>query len=520
MQNETAQTDRAGATPDTPEALGLAAILLRFLLAALILGVGIAIAAYWMSHRPKAKRRRPPAQARLVEVVVVRKDTHTVNVDAMGDVIPARRIQLTARVSGDVLTTAPTFVPGGQFASGETMLGIDPEDYELAIAQYEAELKRRQAELEQRSSDIEQRLVDIERAEIQMEQSQRQVELRETQVVRAQSAFKLEMGQQSVAKREYELLGQTIEDGDRELVLRKPQLESAQADHDAAAATKRVAMAETKASEAAKRAAEVNHQTALSAKKAGEASVAAAQAALDRARLDLKRTVVKSPFNAIVAERTVDVGSTTAPGSPVATIVGTDEYWVRVSLPVSELKWLQIPGITGSEGSPVRVHCRAAWGSGVTREGRIERFMTELEHQGRMAQLLVRVTDPLDLKRPADQRRPLVLGSYVRVKIEGAPLGDTVQVPRGAVRDGKQVWIMAEDNTLELRSIVVRWSGEEDVFVSEGLNNGDKLILSDIATPVQGMDLRTADMEPTTPSKRPPDGTKRGPSEAKKRAEG
>ena len=46
MQNETAQTDRAGATPDTPEALGLAAILLRFLLAALILGVGIAIAAY------------------------------------------------------------------------------------------------------------------------------------------------------------------------------------------------------------------------------------------------------------------------------------------------------------------------------------------------------------------------------------------------------------------------------------------------------------------------------------------
>ena len=146
--------------------------------------------------------------------------------------------------------------------------------------------------------------------------------------------------------------------------------------------------------------------------------------------------------------------------------------------------------------------------------------MTELEHQGRMAQLLVRVTDPLDLKRPADQRRPLVLGSYVRVKIEGAPLGDTVQVPRGAVRDGKQVWIMAEDNTLELRSIVVRWSGEEDVFVSEGLNNGDKLILSDIATPVQGMDLRTADMEPTTPSKRPPDGTKRGPSEAKKRAEG
>lgn len=522
VDNEKTKNEYDMDIQDTTQALGFSAVILRFLLAVIILGVGIAIAAYWLTHRPKAKRRRPPPQARLVEVMPVRKATHRVVVAAMGDVIPARKIQLAARVGGEVIETASPFIPGGRFAAGDTMLKIDPEDYELTIAQYQAELSRRQAELKQRSNDIEQRLVDIERADIQIEQSKRQVELRETQVVRAQSALKLEMGQQSVAKREYELLGQAIKDEDRELVLRKPQLASAQADYDAAGASKRVALAETKAAEAARRATEVNHQAALSAEKAAEATVAAAQAALDRARLNLKRTVVRAPFNAILAQRSVDVGSETAAGMSLATIVGTDEYWIRVSVPVGELKWLRIPGITGDEGSHVRIHCEAAWGHAVTRDGKIERLMTELERQGRMAQLLVKVEDPLDLKRPAEQRRPLVLGSYVRVQIDGASLENIARVPRTAVRNGQQVWIMTDANALDIRGITVRWSGETDIFVTEGLADGEKLVISDLATPAQGMALRTADMASKKPGKPDgaPAGAKRGPPKGKMRSEG
>jgi len=506
---------------DTTEALGLSAIILRLLLAISILGAGISIAAYWLTHRPKAARRRPHTQARLVEVTTVSKGTHRVIVAAMGDVIPAREIQLAARVGGEVIETAEGFIPGGQFAAGNTMLKIAPEDYELAIAQHEAELSKRQAELKQRSNDIEQRLVDIERADIQIEQSKSQVELREAQAVRAQSALKLEMGQQSVAKRQYKLLGQTIQDEDRGLVLRKPQLEAAQADRDGAAASKHVAIAEVKAAEAGRRTAQVNNQAALSAKDAAESTVAAAQATLDRARLDLERTVVRAPFNAILAQRNVDVGSKTAAGTPLATIVGTDSYRVRASVPVGELRWLRIPGITGEEGSPVRVHCETAWGPGVTRDGKIERLMTELERQGRMAQLLVKVEDPLDLKRHAEQRRPLVLGSYVRVEIDGSPLKNVARVPRAVVRNGQQVWIMTDANALDIRDITARWSGEEDVFVAEGLSDGEKLVVSDLATPVQGMALRTADMAPEKPDKPDPlpPGAKPDPPKAKTRPE-
>ena len=489
----------------------------RFVLALLILGAGGAISVYWLRHRPKATRRRPAAQATLVAVAPAQADTHQIVVRAMGTVVPARSIQLASRVSGEVVEVSPAFQPGGRFQSGALVLKIDPSDYELAIEQSKAELAKRSAEAEQAAGQVSQAEVDIELAGIQIERSRLEVKQRETAVVQAASAFTVEAGQQSVAKREYELLGQTIEAADRELVLRQPQLRAAQADQDAALASQRVAESDTTAAEASKRLTEVAKRTAEASEQAAKASLTSAAAALRKAQLDLERTRVVAPFNAMVLVRDVDLGSQVNTGTQLASLVGTDEYWVQVSVAVDQLRWINVPGQRGDHGSQVRVFCEAAWGQAVSRLGTVRGLMTELEPEGRMAQLLVVVEDPLGLGTEENPGLPLILGSYVRVEIEGKELADVVRIERSALRNGDQVWVMGSDSTLEVRDVHIAWGGAEHVYISTGLWAGDLLVTSDLGTPVPGMALRTSSESGARPAASPAAIATRAGSSAAKR---
>lgn len=404
QENPADQPARADGEPPKP-VVRLLSRVVRFVLVVAILLVGFAIAKHWMENRPMAHRRPAQEQVRLVEAVAVRRADHPVTVRAMGTVVPAQAIDLTAEVGGRVIEVSDDFVPGGRFAAAEPMLRIDPSDYDLALLQ-------RQSALAQARSDL-----------------------------------RMEMGQQSVSRREYELLGQDVQEDDRDLLLRKPQLDKAKAD------------------------------------------VAMAEAALKQAQLDLARTQVSAPFNAVIRSTRVDLGSRVNVGEALCSLVGTDEYWVQVSVPVDELAWIDLPAAQGGDGAEVRIYDLTAWGADVFRRGAVTKLLPDLEPGSRMARVLVSVPDPLDLEE-AGRRHPLVLDAYVRVEIKGRTLPDVVKVPRGALRDGSRIWVMTPDGALDIRPVDVLWSGNDDVYVSDGLKDGELMITSDLAAPVQGMALR------------------------------
>jgi multidrug efflux pump subunit AcrA (membrane-fusion protein) len=435
----------------------------RVVLVAAVLAAGAGISYYWLTHRPATKRRPPEAQATLVEVLRVAPQTETVVLRALGTVVPARTVQLAPRVAGEIVQVSPEFVPGGRFQAGDVIVQVDPKDFELAVRQAETEAEKRAAEVAQREGDVAQR---------------------QTDVVRAESALAVEMGQQSVAKREYELLGQTVQAEDEALVLRRPQLETARAACEAARAATRSAEGAWRAAKAAQEAADV---------------------ALQQARLDLDRTTIRAPFGAIVQSRFADRGSQVSPGAPLATLVGTDAYWVQASLPVDQLRWIKVPDSGGTQGSAARVYHEAAWGPGVYRAGRVVRRLTSLEPQGRMAQLLVAVEDPLHLETASPDRRPLILEAYVRVEIEGRRLENILCVPRTALRDGNRVWVMRPDGTLDIRPVTIVWGGNEHVCIADGLAGGDRVVTSDLGAPVQGMALRAAQEPSRAAAPRPPE---------------
>jgi RND family efflux transporter MFP subunit len=272
------------------------------------------------------------------------------------------------------------------------------------------------------------------------------VKQRQSDVAQATLNLKLESGSQAIAQQEYKMLEEVIEEQDKELLLRKPHLEQTQIKLDAA------------------------------------------KAMLQQAELNVRRCTIKAPFNSIIKEKYIDIGSRVSPSSPLVSITGIDEYWIEVPVPENQLQWIQIPRDENQTGSPLKIY-NSSWKDDQFRKGNVIRLLGQLEEQARRAQLLVCVKDPLCLKGNFSLPK-LLIGSYVRIYIEGIQMSDVFRIKREYLRNGNSVWIMNTENKLEVRPVEAIFRGDDVVFVKNGLQEGEHLITTDISAPVEGMDLR------------------------------
>ena len=293
-------------------------------------------------------------------------------------------------------------------------------------------------------------LLRVEPADYALAVRQRQADLE-----KARADLVLEQGNQEVAKQEFDLLGEKTNAREKALVLRLPQL------------------------------------------KTSHANIEAAKAALESAKLALARTVLRAPFDATVLQRQVDLGTYITTNSDIVTLVGTDEYWVELSVAPSQLRWIKIPNTPEELGSPVKLYHDTVWGKTTFRTGHVIRLLTDLETEGRMARVMVAIEDPLNLHTHNPEGPKVLLGSYLRAEIQGQEIPHVANVGRNFVRDGDAVWLLRENNTLEIRPVTIPYRGPDHVLVSQGLQEGDRVIVTDIPSPTEGMPLRP--ITPITP---------------------
>ena len=251
-------------TPEKKDGRGsllmrVAVVLAKTVLPLVILVAGAGAVYGMMKTAPQAKKGGHARQAKLVTVVEALQESVPLEIEAWGTVMAAREVTLNPQVAGEIVEISPALEPGGRFKQGETLVRIEATDYELAREMRRAELTQMEAQ------------------------------------------WVLEQANQDVAKREYEVLGESLKDNEKSLVLREPQLTSVSAE------------------------------------------VAAARAMLDDADLDLKRTRVNAPFDAQVVEKYVDLGTRLTTQMGIVRLVGTDTYWVELAVPQSDLRWIAFP---------------------------------------------------------------------------------------------------------------------------------------------------------------------------------
>lgn len=218
-----------------------------------------------------------------------------------------------------------------------------------------------------------------------------------------------------------------------------------------------------------------------------KANIEAARSAMESAKLSLSRTTLRAPFNATVIAETVEVGEVVGPGNVIATLVGTDRFLARVSLPVEQLAFVELPDAEGEGGSKATVRQRLAAGNTVVREGKVLRVVMQLDGQSRMAQVLVAVDDPIDTE-PGEL--PLFVGAFVAVEIQGRPIPDALAVPRTALFGGNEVWVVDAAGKLQRRELGIAFDGRNEVIVTSGVEAGDDVVTTKLGVATEGMPVR------------------------------
>jgi len=107
-----------------------------------------------------------------------------------------------------------------------------------------------------------------------------------------------------------------------------------------------------------------------------------------------------------------------------------------------------------------------------------------------MARVLVAIHDPLNLHTQSPDGPEVILGTYLRAEIQGQEMAQVAKVDRDWLHDQDTVWVLNNENTLEIRTVTIVYRGPNYVLVSKGLQHEDRLILTDISTPIEGMPLR------------------------------
>ncbi|MFO7654824.1 MAG: efflux RND transporter periplasmic adaptor subunit [Candidatus Krumholzibacteriia bacterium] len=229
------------------------------------------------------------------------------------------------------------------------------------------------------------------------------------------------------------------------------------------------------------------------------AELSAAEAALRQARVNLERTTIRAPFDGRTLASSVDAGQYVRAGNPVGTIYGTDVAEITVTVPDADLAWIAVPD--GTDGAapvaPVDIRSEFAGGDHVW-EGRVVRLGGAVDRQSRQVPVVVEVLDPY---RAHGERPPLVEGMFVEAVFRGHAPGHAVAIPRAALRPGDQVWVVTDDETIDVRDVRVARAGVREAIVTGGLQPGDRVVVTNLQYVTDGMQIRVAAGTATPPAR-------------------
>jgi membrane fusion protein (multidrug efflux system) len=352
------------------------------ILAAVVLVLGATFTGYWL----------------LIGQFKVSTDNAYVDADAA---------QITPQVSGQVEQVA--VVDTQPVKAGQLLVKIDDTDARVALAQAQAELGQAQrrvrgyfANAEALSGQVASKQADIERADAQISSAEGDFERAQTDLERRQR-----------------LAASGAVSGD-ELTQAQNQFRTAQAALVQAKAAKAQAQANRINAVGVK---DVNAALISGAAVDENPEVAAAAAKVAQAQLDLDRTVLRAPFDGVIAKKDVAVGQRVSVGAALMSVVPIDRAYVDANFKEVQLRKVRI-------GQPVTV-VSDYWGGGVKFHGTVVglaggtgaafSLIPAQNATGNWIKVVQRLPVRIALQRDELQRHPLRVGLSTTATIDVTP---------------------------------------------------------------------------------------------------
>jgi RND family efflux transporter MFP subunit len=225
------------------------------------------------------------------------------------------------------------------------------------------------------------------------------------------------------------------------------------------------------------------------------AALASADAELTRARRNLERTEIRLPYEGMVLSKEADLGQFVAPGTRLGVTFATDYAEVRLPLTDQDLAFIDLPtatevAATGASVGPQVTLSATRMGKPAKWQARIVRSEGVVDEKSRVTYAVARINDPYRLHEPGI---PLPVGTFVTADIAGRTMTDVIRVPRSALRAASQLLVVDDDNRIRIRDVDIVRADARYAYIGTGVEAGERIAISAIETPLNGMYVRTTD---------------------------
>jgi membrane fusion protein (multidrug efflux system) len=220
---------------------------------------------------------------------------------------------------------------------------------------------------------------------------------------------------------------------------------------------------------------------AVQARRSGEASVQRERAAVEKARLDLSFTEIRSPIAGIAGVARAQLGDLVGPSDPDPLTDVSQVDPIRVSFPLSEREYLRFSQafsdrVEGREVEPGEANLELILADGTTWPHRGQVVPAAAGVDPRTGTILIRGEFP-------NPDRILRSGQYARVRAITEVRKDALVVPQRAVSELQgvfQVAVVGGDNKVSMRVVEPGPRYESEQVIEKGLEAGEQVVVEGI----------------------------------------
>jgi len=393
-----------------------------------------------------------------VEVLTVNKISFRTRAMAYGNVEPATVLKAKSEVNGKISYIHPQLKQGGSLPKGTTVLKIETTTFEISLDSSKAGLASSQSSLKQ----IEAEEKSAKRS-LQIAQKNWNLELAELERVKVLvEARTLARNQLNIEEQKVLQLSSIVQDLQGKV------------------------------------------DTYASRKASIRAQIKQSKSQVDQSQDSLIRTEIVLPFDARIGSVSVDVGEFVAVGGQLFEALGIEAVEINAQLPIKHVRPLAttmnandntpLADLQGSANlqkavsqwnleAKVRIvggDLHTVW------DGVLLRISESVDPTRDTLGMVVAVDNPYAGVIPG-VRPPLLKGMYASVEFLAQPR-EMLVIPRKALHEGR-VYVVSEENTLSIRPVQIDYSQGQLVVIKEGLEEGDKIITSDLVPVIEGIKL-------------------------------
>ncbi|MCD4784664.1 MAG: efflux RND transporter periplasmic adaptor subunit [Candidatus Eremiobacteraeota bacterium] len=353
-------------------------------------------------------------------------------------------VEIRARVEAFLLTQ--NFKEGQPVVKGQLLFTLDSSSYQADLRSAKASRDKARADLEYAKSKV-----TVEMAEANLIAAKAQLSNAEVNSARLKPLVK----EKAVPQRDYD-------NAVTEVLVAKASVAEKKAKYNNAVLNQRISI------------------------KKALAAIESAEAAINRANINISYCVIRSPMDGMAGERLVAPGNLVGRGEPTLLTQVTSLDPVRVNFNVSESDYLKLMEKFIKSGKKLMAlpNLKLILGDGSTypQRGRILAIEPVLDPKTATINVVGEFRNPDRLLRP---------GMFGRIRLVMDQEINAILIPQKAImvlQSAKNVYVVSSKNKVELRSLQLGENVGKMVIINKGVKPGEKVI-------VEGQQKVRPDME-------------------------